>query len=173
MKKVIRQKLLSYRDEKGRAMAETLATILLLILLGISCFSLALSTVNAYRKIYKTKEKTSELRVASSFIMTKIRQNDSTGCLDVKQDYISGKNALVIYENIEGNEYATWIFHHEGQLWEALVLKDEAISIELSQPIARIDNFEINYNKDVGGIRTKIGLEGHKPYEVFVKIRSN
>lgn len=173
MKKVINQKYFSLREKKGRAMTETLSVMLLLILLGAGCVGLAASTFNAYKRIYKSKSNSSELRVASSFIMAKIRQNDVSGCLDIKPDPISGKNALVIYENIEGTEYATWIFHYEGQLWEAIVLKDEAPEINMSQSIARLDTFNINFDRDGVGIRTEVGLEGYKPYENITKVRSN
>ncbi len=161
------------KQNKGRALIETLASMILFILLGAGCFSLAVSAVGAYQRIYAAKESTSELRIAYSFVTTKIRQYDISGCLEVKPDTISGNNALVIHEKINDKIYDTWIFHYDGYLYEAIVLEDEYPEVDISQPIARIDLFEINLSEEDQGIFIKAGINGHKTYDSFFKLRSD
>lgn len=170
MKEILDSNIL--KRENGRAMIETLSAMLLLILLGAGCFSLSLSSFGAYQRLNDSKEKSTELRVASSFITTKIRQNDITGGIDVKPEPTSGNNALVIYENINGESYATWIYYSSGYLMEALVLEHEVPSIDVSQRIAKIDDFEIKFNGEEQTVLTSVGIDGFKPYKSTTKVRS-
>lgn len=160
------------KQYNGRTSVETMATLLLLILLGVGLFSVTLSAVGAYQRLYMAKEKTSELRVASSYIIMKIRQNDMTGCLKVTGNPITGKNALVVYEEIEGMSYATWIFCYEGMLKEALVLKEEVPTLNASQNIAKIDNFQVSYDQEEQMIFASVGKIGEQTYDNIIKIRS-
>lgn len=170
MKEVLNKKAL--KRDNGRVLIETLCAMLLLILLGAGCFSLSVSSFGAYQRLNDAKEKSTELRVASSFITTKIRQNDIIGGIDVKPEPITGNNALVIYENINGESYATWIYYSSGYLMEALVLEHEEPSSDVSQIIAKVDDFKIEYNRDEQIILTSVGINGFKSYKSTAKVRS-
>lgn len=159
-------------DRRGRTSIETITTLLLIILLGMGLFAVTLSTVNAYQRLNTAKEGTTELRIAYSFVTTKIRQNDMTGCLDIVPDPISNQNALVLYETIEGIEYATWIYHYEDTLWEAFVLKEEMPSLEISQAIAKIDAFSISYDSNAQGIHIQMDKKGYESYGGMIKTRT-
>lgn len=160
------------KQNKGRVLVETLAYMMLLMLLGIGCFSLAVSALGAYQRIHASKENASELRIACSFVTTKIRQYDISGYLEIIPDNISGNNALVIHEKIDDTIYDTWVFHYDGWLYEAIVLENEKPEVDISQPIASIDFFEINYSEKEQGIYFKVGVNGYKTYDSFIKIRS-
>ncbi|NLB77644.1 MAG: DUF4860 domain-containing protein [Clostridiaceae bacterium] len=170
MKEVLKN--LNLKQKNGRVLIETICAMLLLVLLGAGCFSLSFSTFGAYERLNASKEKSSELRVASSFIMTKIRQNDVAGGLDVKPDSITGNNALIIYENLDGEDYDTWIYYNAGYIMEALVLKGEEPSIDVSQTIAKVDSFQIDYNREKNQIITSVGINGLKAYKSTIKVRS-
>ena len=129
---------ISLRQEKGRALIETLSVVLLLVLLGACCLSLSLSTFKTYQRLNDSRDKTSELRIASSFLTSKIRQNDIAGSIEVKPEPITGNNALVIYENINGESYATWIYHNSGCLMESLVLSHETPTPDISQIMQKL-----------------------------------
>lgn len=171
MKEVLNNSII-LKQENGRTLIEALSVMLILILLGVGCFSLSISAFGAYQRLNDSKEKNNELRVASSFVLNKIRRNDINGSLDVKCHPIIGNNALVIYENINGEEYETWIYHSSGYLMEALILKNEEPSIDLSQKIANVDSFEIEYNHSEQKIFTSVGINGRKPYNSTIRIRS-
>lgn len=162
--------LLLMRD--GKTTVETIATLLLLILLGVGLFSLSLSTVNAYHRLYEAKENATDLRVAQSYLSMKIRQNDRTGCLQVAVDPVSEKHALVAFEEIEGVSYATWVFHYNGSLYEALVLKDEAPSLEVAQAITRVDTFDIQYDEKEQGFFITLGKNGEQTIKTLLKTRT-
>jgi len=165
LKNIIRQK-------KGSIMVETVSVVLLLILLGVCCFSLVLSSFEAYQRLNDSRIKSGELRIASSFIINKIRQNDVAGNIDVRPDPISGNNALVIYESINGENYATWIYHDSGCLMEALVLSNEIPSPDVSQKIGNVDSFRLDFDRENKQIFFSVGIEGVKPYNGIIKIRT-
>lgn len=163
----------SLKQNRGQVLVETVAAMLLLVLLGVGCFSLTVSAVGAYQRLHGSKVSTSEMRIACSFVTTKIRQYDVTGYLEVKPDPVSGKNALVIHEPIDGPIYDTWIFHYDGTLYEAITLEDEDPDTEISQPVARVDDFDISYDEKAHGIYIKTAIDGYGAYETFIKLRSN
>jgi len=169
MKEVLRNNL---RQKKGSILVETISVMLLLVLLGVCCLSLAMSSFEAYQRLNDSRAKSSELRIASSFIINKIRQNDAAGNIDVRPDPISGNDALVIYESINGENYATWIYHDSGCLMEAMVLRNESPSPDISQKIAKIDSFLLKFNREKNEIFVSVGIEGVRPYNSTIKIRS-
>ncbi|HHY64239.1 MAG TPA: DUF4860 domain-containing protein [Clostridiaceae bacterium] len=173
MKRVPDMSSINIKQNRGRVLVETIAAMLLLVLLGVGCFSLAASAVGAYQRLHDSKVNAAELRIACSFITTKIRQYDMTGYLEVKPDPVSGKNALVIHEPIDGTIYDTWIFHYDGTLYEAITLENEDPETEISQPVARIDYFDISYDEKDRGICFSIGIDGYGTYDSFAKLRSN
>ena len=169
MKEVLRNNL---RQKKGSILVETISVMLLLVLLGVCCLSLAMSSFEAYQRLNDSRAKSSELRIASSFIINKIRQNDVAGNIDVRPDPISGNNALVIYESINGTNYATWIYHDSGCLMEALVLRHEEPSSDVSQIIAKIDTFRLDFDREKKQIFLSVDIEGARPYSSTIKLRS-
>jgi len=162
----------NFRQKNGSILVETISVMLLLVLLGVCCFSLALSSFEAYQRLNASRAKSSELRIASSFIINKIRQNDVAGNIDVRPDPISGNNALVIYESINGTNYATWIYHDSGCLMEALVLRHEEPSSDVSQIIAKIDTFRLDFDREKKQIFLSVDIEGARPYSSTIKLRS-
>ena len=172
MKKENSTIIINMNNENKKASVETIATMLLLIILGIGMFCFTLSTVNAYKRINQEKESASEIRVANSFVMMKIRQNDAVGCLNVLKEPTTNKNALVIYENIKGVSYATWIYSYKGILWEALVLREEMPTLDVSQAIAKIDEFDILYDSKEKGFFIRYGITGQKHINTFIKTRT-
>ncbi|NLX63643.1 MAG: DUF4860 domain-containing protein [Clostridiaceae bacterium] len=169
MKKILRNNL---RQKKGSILVETISVMLLLVLLGVCSLSLAMSSFGAYQRLDNSRAKSSELRIASSFIINKIRQNDMSGNIDVRPDTISGNNALVIYESINGENYATWIYHDSGCLMEALVLRHEVPSPDVSKVIAKVDSFSLDFDREKRQITFSVGIEGVRPYNSVIKIRS-
>jgi len=169
MKEVLKNSLI---QKKGSILIETISVMLLLVVMGLCCVSLSMSSFQAYQRLNDSRTKSSELRIASSFIINKIRQNDVSGNIDVKPDPITGNNALVIYENINGENYATWIYHDSGCLMEALVLKHEVPSADVSQIIAKVDSFQLDFNREKRQIFISVGIEGVRPYNSIIKIRS-
>lgn len=128
---------------------EAIATMLLLIVLGVGIFSLTVSSTSAYKRLYNGKNLQSELRVALSFVQMKIRQNDLKNAIRVEENPVNGGPAVVIREKIGDEVYETWIYQDDGKLREVLVLEGETPSNDLSFEIADLDGFSATIDKNL------------------------
>lgn len=144
--------------KRGSVSIESLATMLLLLLLGIGIFSLSITSTAAYQRIYEGKSASSEVRVALSFVQMKIRQNDSKGAIRIESNPINQEPSLVIQEIYDGETYETWIYRDEGKLREAFMLAGEPPSNDISFQIANSDGFDISMD-DQHTIRISVWVD--------------
>lgn len=133
----------------GRSQTEVLAVFVLLLLLGISIFTLASSGAAAYRRTERTRMVQGELRIAMSFLQMKVRQSDAAGAIYLAPNPVNGTTALVLSETIEGIAYETWIYHDAGVLREALILAGDPVDNTVSFDIAHVDEVTLSTN-DLG-----------------------
>jgi|LSQX01.1.fsa_nt_gb hypothetical protein len=158
---------------RGSVSAETIATLLLLLILGIGIFALAVSSTSAYSRVYEGKSLNSELRVALSFIHMKIRQNDLKDAIRIEENPVNGDPAIVIREEYEDEVYEIWIYQDDGKLWEALMPEGMAPSNELSFEIADVDGLTVKIDQSLLSISVWIDQnEEQLKLESSVMIRS-
>lgn len=136
------------RNDKGYAMIELVLVIALLALFGAATLSLVVSGSAAYESINEKKELDSELRIAISYLDTKVRQNDSEGVLALSSNPAGDGPALVVSEIIGQTQYETWIYLSGGKLREVLIEKGEPVLDDLGFDIAEIDGFTAEYDQD-------------------------
>jgi type II secretory pathway component PulJ len=134
----------------GYTLIELVLVMLLLILLGVTAFSLVVSGSHAYKNMMNSKEANSQLRVALSYTKMKIRQNDTYGSIRIEKNPVGVGNAIVVLEKVEEKEYETWIYWDEHRLRESIVLKGEAVNNGKSTEIAEIDGFKVDYSRETG-----------------------
>lgn len=130
----------------GRSQTEVLAVFVLLLLLGISIFTLASSGAAAYRRTEQTRSVQGELRIAMSFLQMKVRQSDAAGAIYLAPNPVNGTTALVLSETIEGIAYETWIYHDAGVLREALILAGDPVDNSVAFDIAHVDEMTLSTN---------------------------
>lgn len=159
--------------QRGSVSVETIATLLLVLLLGIGIFSLAVTSTSAYTRLYEGKNLQSELRVALSFVQMKVRQNDLRGAVGIGINPVNRKTAVVIREEYDGEVYETWIYQDDGKLREAIMPEGEAPSNDLSFEIADVDGFSV----DMDGNRLNLSVwidqeDGQLRMESSITLRS-
>lgn len=134
-------KALKNRD--GRTQVEVLAVFVLLILLGISAFTLSMAGADSYKNLNSFRDKSSSVRIAMAYSEMKIHQYDTAGVLSVEPHPVTGKSALVIRETVEGKNYETWIYYSDGYLREALVLEGQTPTDEFGFEVAALDSYAV------------------------------
>jgi hypothetical protein len=139
-------------QQSGRTQTEILAVFALLVLMGVSIFSLAAAGSTAYRKTNESKTAQIEVRVAMSFIQMKIHQSDAAESIRIEPNPINGASALVLSETLSGRRYDTWVYFDDGSLREALVLSGEGFGNGEAFPVANLDGFEIGANATGSGL---------------------
>lgn len=130
-------------DNAGRTQVEVLAVLVLLLLLGISAFTLSMAGADSYGKLNGFRDQSSAVRVALAYTEMKIHQYDTAGALETATHPVTGEPALVIRETVEGEDYETWIYYSQGYLREALVLKGQVPTDEFGFEVVALDAYRL------------------------------
>lgn len=129
---------------QGYSLIEMSIVMMLLVLFGLGIFMLAAATTTTYESLVENKADNESIRIASSYIVTKIRQNDRMDSIKIDSNAFDDRDALVVLETINDEVYETWIYVSEGHLREATVLKGVTPSDDLSFEIADIDGLTLS-----------------------------
>ncbi len=122
---------------------EMLLVMLLLALFGFAIFSLIVSGTQTYARINDTRSNQENARTAISYVEIRLRQNDVEGQIYVTPDAGMGNTALEIRNPFVEDDMRTWIFFHEGTLYECITSYGDPPSLELSLPIVEVDGMSI------------------------------
>lgn len=135
---------LKMKSQNGYSLIEMSIVMFLLVLFGLGIFMLAAATTTTYESLVEKKSESESLRIASSYIITKIRQNDRVDSVKIKTNAFDDRDALIIIETINDEIYETWIYVSEGQLREATVLNGLVPNDDLSFEIVEIDRLNLS-----------------------------
>lgn len=136
------------KRDNGYSLIEMTVVMLLLVVFGLGIFMLAATTTTTYSTLVDDKSTTEHLRIASSFITTKVRQNDRVGGLFVISDSEAYGDVLLIKESFGEDIYATWIYVSDGVLREATIPLGTTPNDDVSFEIADIDMFSLVYDEN-------------------------
>lgn len=100
-----------------------------------------LFSARAYQQAVKGTEENYNLRTAMSYLTVKIRQHDNGQ--DVSLTDFHGTEALCLMDEIEGTEYAAYIYLYDGQLKELFTTAGSTASLSMGTNIASLDSFII------------------------------
>lgn len=137
-----------FQNENGYSLIEMTVVMLLLVVFGLGIFMLAATTTTTYSTLVDDKSTVEQLRVASSFITTKIRQNDRLDGLFVLTDSETYGDVLLIEETFGDEIYTTWIYVSDGVLRESTIPLGTMPTDDLSFEIAEIDDFKLMYEEN-------------------------
>ncbi len=129
---------------KGSSNIETIVSLVLLILITISLFSLITAGNNTEKRIIEQNDIKANARVASAYINVKLKQNDEQGRISVKQNPNTGEDALIINDVSADKKTNTWIYFNNGYLLESTTSENIPPNDDTAYRIAKIDNFKIS-----------------------------
>lgn len=124
----------------GSSSVETLVSFCLLSLFIGFIFLLTFHTSQAYQKLSQENIALSQMRIASSYLRTTLRQNK---VLIAEHHALEGP-ALVIEEKVFGEIFETWIYLEDGLLKEATLPQDQCITHGEGLLIAKLDSMHIH-----------------------------
>ena len=159
----------------GYALIELVLVIALLALFCIATLSLVMTGSAAYKSINEKKELDSELRVAISYLDTKVKQNDSEGVLRLGLNPAGDGKALIVSEFLGETQYETWIYLSGGKLREVLIEKGEPVLDDLGFEIAEIEGFTAECNPDGNLLQFKVWStsgDGQQSLDTNISIKS-
>lgn len=161
------KKMNKKNDNLGFTSIELAMGMLLLIIFGAIVFILAGSGSTAYEKIVDQKNVNSEYRVATSYLQTKIRQNDAEEGIMVVSDPELGSVVVKVKEQNGEFPIETWIYVSDGYLKEVSLFEGVDFDDDFGFEIAEIDAFQlIEISEKSTGFR--LTKNGQEPVEVWV-----
>ena len=138
----------------GKTKLETMLVMLMLIIFSICAYTLVVATASSYEKNQNEMIAKDSLRLATSYIDSKIKQSDSKKIEIVDID-ISDKKAISIQDDVEGVTYQNIIYYKDGYLKELYVEKGTNLSEVEGFDIANIKDISIE-NKANGLVEISI-----------------
>ncbi len=164
------------KNRAGRTQVEVLAVFVLLILLGISAFTLSMAGADSYKNLNSHRDKSASVRIAVSYSEMKIHQYDTAGAIQVEPHPVTGEQAIVIRETIEGKDYETWIYFSKGFLREAIVLKGQTPTDEFGFEVVALDAYTLRLEPQTNGVQIGAQAKDEKGRTIsldsFIALRS-
>lgn len=93
-----------------------LLVLLLFAVFAVCILSVLLTSADTYRRLSGRDQGSYDRRTAAQYITTKVRQADRQGAVSVRS--FDGQAALVLGEEIDGEQYETLIYYYDGYLRE-------------------------------------------------------
>lgn len=164
------------QNRAGRTQVEVLAVLVLLLLLGVSAFTLSMAGADSYKSLNSFRDKSASVRIAIAYSEMKIHQYDTAGVLTVEAHPVTGEQALVIRETVEGINYETWIYYSNGYLREALVVEGQAPTDEFGFEVVALDSYRLAQDILKNGVEIEAQAKDEKGRNLvldsFVAFRS-
>lgn len=150
---------------KGISKVEVVLVMVLILLMGISVFTLVVSSSGTYKSVLDEKESLTNLRIATSYVDNKIKQSDENSSIYIKNNPINDKPSIVIVQTIEEENYETWIYMSNNILKETYIKQNQEFNDDMGFEIAHIEEFV----PVIKGNVMEINLSGNSSSDKFSK----
>ena len=124
------------------SMMDLLCVSALLLLFGLSTFTLVSVGADAYSRLLDKRESTSDMRIASSYISMKVRRCDETDAAFVRREP-TGEVLVLSNTDEYGDALETRIYLYDGMLCEVIAYPDESFDPELGFEVVPLEAFEV------------------------------
>lgn len=120
---------------------DVLFMIALFCVFASSALFVVLIGANVYRQTTEQMDQTDISRTSLLYLSEKIRQSDRVGSISIGT--VGGQDALILEQELEGNDYLTYIYSYDGFLRELFVSKEHQVSPEEGQEILQLKEMQI------------------------------
>lgn len=138
---------------KQNSSVNSLMSLLLFALFALSMLLCVLFCANRYADLTEKEDAAYEMRTASMFFSTKVRQGDFDKSISVET--FDGCTALVLSEEIENERYVSLIYCHDGYLKEIFAFDGIELSVDDGEKLFELD--EVSFA--IEGDALKIGYK--------------
>ena len=127
---------------------DTVFVLALITLFAATSFILVLIGAKQYRFVTDVMDENYKSRTTSSYLMEKIRQNDTSLNQRISIETFDGYEALTISQTINNTLYHTYIYEAEGELKELFIQDAISASADFGTTILEIGHLEMNEISD-------------------------
>ncbi len=122
-------------------MIDILFTLALFLVFAVMALLVVVLGANAYNDISRSSEDNNNIRSSFVYLTEKIRQGDAGGGVAVSN--LAGGDALVLSQEINNDNYQTWIYLSEGKLTEIFIREGTPFAPQTGQAIMDLSSFDI------------------------------
>ncbi len=155
--------------QSNRWIANYIGTILLLGIFAVGALFLINVGVRVYNNVVTTNNNNFTLRTSLNYVATKIRSCDTTGSISTGK--ISGEDALILSETIDGDVYNTYIYYYNGAINELVQKSGYDISLDYGFEIVEAESFKVS-SVDEGMLKLSTVNKAGESEEMLISLRS-
>lgn len=119
---------------------QSVFVFVLLGLFAVLSTLLVLLGAQMYRETVDLANANNELRVLTNYVRGMVRAEDALQGVQVED--LDGVRVLSLYEDIDGERYATWIYAYDGQLREQFSSVEFGFDPEFGDVVCPVGRFE-------------------------------
>lgn len=153
--------------ENGRHMIDLLFVLSLFCVFAVSSVVLILFGADIYNKTVSSMNDNYASRTSVAYITEKIRQSDIYN--SVKIDESLGYERLLMTRNINGIEYATSLYEHDGFLYELFARTDIELPIDAGQQVIALTALDFEFISD-NLLKVSFCDESEKETELYINL---
>ena len=129
------------KQSKGQSIS-TLAALVLLGVFGVGILSVLLSGADAYRRLTERDRMAYDSRTCIQYVATKVRQAPAPDAVMLSE--FGESDCLTVSQWVDGTEYWTRVYCHEGWLMELFTVAEEGFAPEDGEKILQVNGFSLN-----------------------------
>ncbi|MBR6654960.1 MAG: DUF4860 domain-containing protein [Oscillospiraceae bacterium] len=153
------------RERSGKRSISGLAAALLLCVFALMILSVLLSGAGAYQRLTVRGEENYDSRSSAQYVATKLRQAPSAESVELRT--FGGSDCLCITEEIDGAEYITRVYCHEGWIRELFTLAEGDFAPEDGEKILEAEALELSLENEL----IRVAVTNGSRTEFFVSLR--
>lgn len=157
------------KNERKHDKLTDLMALVVFAVFAVCVLGVLLTGAEVYRNLVERSDGAHDRRTASGYIATRVRQADRAGAVTVED--FGGCQALVIRERINGREYLTRIYCHEGSLRELFAAESGSFQPEDGELLFDIQEAEFSLSASV--LTARITLPDGSSRELILTLRSS
>lgn len=153
------------RERRGKRSISGLAAALLLCVFALMILSVLLSGAGAYQRLTVRGEENYDSRSSAQYVATKLRQAPSAESVELRT--FGGSDCLCITEEIDGAEYITRVYCHDGWIRELFTLAEGDFAPGDGEKILEAEALELNFENEL----IRVAVTNGSRTEFFVSLR--
>ncbi len=143
------------KERSGKKSISGPAAALLLCVFAIMILSVLLSGAGAYQRLTVRGQESYDSRSCAQYVTTRLRQAPSAESVELRT--FGGSDCLCIFEEIEGEEYLTRVYCHDGWIMELFTSADGDFAPGDGEKIIKADSLLLSM--EGGVLRVETGGE--------------
>lgn len=157
-------------DNRRSNKIDSIFVIALFMVFAITAFLLILIGAKQYKHTANSMDANYESRTISSYLMEKIRQNDSVNTISICE--LEGTQAIALKTLENDVTYVTYIYYYNEALREIMVTESSVFSLEAGQEIIKTGGFYPDLDGD-DLLKINITTTEGNSLELYLSIHSD